>query len=90
VGGHAAVVEILLRHGAKPNIKTEEASTAWDLADMEYHKPTKRSNFQDFLPCLQTTEFGFEHIPSLNSLILITRDLMEFGVRHLEANALTY
>jgi ankyrin repeat protein len=36
--GHAAVVEILLRHGANPNAQTGEGSTAWDLADMGCHE----------------------------------------------------
>jgi hypothetical protein len=45
--------------------------------------PNEKLKFPGFSPCLQTVEFGFEHIPSPNSLILITRDLMELGVRHL-------
>src|ERR1035438_1794195 len=43
---------------------------------------TRRSNFQNFLSCLQTSEFGFEHVPSLESLILIARDRMQLDVRH--------
>jgi hypothetical protein len=49
--------------------------------------PSESSSCQDFLPCLQTAEFGFEHIPSPTSLILIARDLMEHGVRHLRQNS---
>jgi hypothetical protein len=34
------------------------------------------SNFQNFLSYLQTGEFGFEQVPSHESLILIARDLI--------------
>jgi hypothetical protein len=44
--------------------------------------PNEKLNFPGFLPCFQTTEFGFEHVPSPNSLIFITRDLIELGVLH--------
>jgi len=45
--------------------------------------PNEKLNFPGFFPCFQTNEFGFEHVPSPNSFIPITRDLIELSVRHL-------
>lgn len=50
-------------------VTPSERNIEFNERNMRYE--TRRSNFQNFLSCLQTGEFSFEHVPSLTTITIV-------------------